>query len=318
MFNPRSTRAAVLVAALFSLVLGGFAAVAPPAGAEVAGEVPFDVQVSPRVFYPEPDRYLDRVEIRVFESPATDETVKSIDVTVVDAEGTVVHDRHVRSAALDFEDGALDLRWNGREDSFSQDVLPPGDYDLTVTIVDADLDTKSVVTTVSLRPEELRLRTWTKRITPRGSMINSDIRSCGRVLRPARPRWDGSLGYRTRECSDPNESVAWTAHGVYLPRPTVFGSGSIQVDVVGGRARREPPARLGYWYYWPGKGWAEADERFGPELQRHPGIGQAPADFVDGWGTDRRLSFVWSVGLHGGRDYDVKRFVVVYRYWLLE
>lgn len=280
-------------------------------------EVPVDMAVNGNVVYPALDNYRDILTIRVFESPPTDERMKSVDFEVVDGAGEIVYaqegDYHDLYALGQF--GETKFYWNGRrpvddDDPYGEWVTnPEGIYTLTVRVVDSSNDRLVLTKDVEVNHAKLQWRTWRKTFRAADTMIEKHVGRCATLLRPARRGWAGSFGYRSR-CRDGKRSVVSTVHGINMQNAFRDWYSSVRLSMYGGHARGSARSRLQYFYLSKDGRWMHTLRGFGPELGTHRGFLGGGRRYVLGKRSDEPPHFIWSVGLGGGQAYDVKSFTV--------
>lgn len=304
----RSTVAGTLLALLVSGVA------AAPAAADDRGILEHDVDVDmslPRdVFYPAVDSYRDRLLVRVFESPSTNEVMRSITIRVKDGTGSIVHTVSVDPADLAAAGTVTEIAWDGTIDGA---LAPEGGYKVQATIVDSSNDEKVVSKDFRLDHAQIRTTIWRRTFRAADVLIDRHVGACAHLKRPARPGWRGSLGYRSG-CRSGNRSVVSTVQGVYLPRPFRSWHHWVRVSVTGGDAAGGPRSSLAYFVYLTSERWSRHVYRFGPSLGRHRGLSYRGTAVVLGRHTQDRPTFLWTVGLCCGAGYDVKSFTVTTSY----
>jgi hypothetical protein len=274
-------------------------------------EVPVDMTARFRVFYPAQDDYRDYFQVKLFESPKTDELMRDIDFELTDSAGNVILADRGDPYEL-AHDGLVYFGWDGRYVERAG-LYPEGNYKITATVVDSSNDRKVLTREFRLDHARWRYKAWRRTVSAARSVIDRDVGRCGSLKRPARPGWRGSLGFRTRQCAARGESYAATAHGIFLPKPPPEGYDGVRLNMWGGNARSSRYAPLSYGYLRNDNQWLTGLS-YESRVGRHRGHFEGD-EYIRGLAPGgRRPHFIWSASIDRGWDYDVKTFTVVAYY----
>ncbi len=187
-----------------------------------------------------------------------------------------------------------------------------GTFTATIDIEDRAGNTQQIDREVEVVNKELRLVEWRQTYRADEVMIDRGVGRCGALKRPARAAWRGSIGYRTNStCRRPQWWFASTTHGVYVPY-SFTDKYLVRVSAYGGKPRTDERSYLKMFYRnRTDDDWVDAgglEDRVGPqhgwEKRRSVVLGQ----------DDKNPYVLWSVGLAGGYNCDVKSFTVVVSY----
>ncbi|RNL80875.1 hypothetical protein [Nocardioides marmorisolisilvae] len=189
---------------------------------------------------------------------------------------------------------------------------PAGTY--VVKLLDADGNAASKIGTVTVSGKKLVTKTWTKTVTPVGSLSGSTVARCSTLRTPSLRGWFKSLGYyaNTRCASQTTaDSLIRTAHAVILPSSGVVQYVDIRVDTYGGAARAKPGSKIRVRYLTTSKKWVSTRTLAGT-LGTHKGETHSTSGLVF---SDH--SFGWGMYTGYGYQYDVKSFTIVLHYKVL-
>lgn len=258
-------------------------------------------------FFPTPDGYLDTFEFR---SPRSTESV-AMNVVIRDHAGVAVFD----GDATRLPD-RLQIAWDGRDETGA--IVPEGDYLAEVSITDAVGNIITHERGVRVSRRAIVQKTLRIQVGVDESRFARARVGCGRLVRPARAEWPGSVGYYTPdECrADALYSIG-TRHRVELPSSFTGMYGDSRITVVGGKSRLEKKSRLRLEHY------GEVD----PDLVTYgEGIDGNTGPHVGSWTQIHPRTFegmagdylTWGVRAGLGSRYDVRRFIVEVEYDVLE
>jgi hypothetical protein len=319
----RTTLRIAAAAALPALVVGGI----QPGPAPATGTAPRPPFISvgmpmPAVegyygmtdtVYPRRDGYGDGVAISVVHDHL-DWDADSALVTIRSRSGRVVMRRTIRP---EIGGQYLDSTpWRGRRHG---DILPEGWYRIAATVFGEEGQVeKATPFQIRVSHAKKTYLTYRRTITPARSVIDKQVGRCARLRRPARSDWPGSFGYRSRAGCGPQRSLVATIHRISVPK-SVFACSyrDVVLTVHGGRAaggaRRSYlyVAHLNYHGEWSTEYYLDG------RLGRHRGVPSENGVAVRGTGCAGdygRPHTIWTVGIAGGADFNVRKFVVTVRW----
>lgn len=264
------------------------------------------------VFYPARDaryEWRDELQIVVLHPAQSGEPLASLTVTIADPDGDIVQ----------VVDGPRSrYEWNGRDQDGR--LVPPGPYDVTVTVVDQQGNEASAQREVEVSQERLVHATWEKTIKPRSYLTDKFVGRCASLKMPARKSWRGSIGLRSSDagpaCRKLEAQTASTIYGIYLPRSPLGRYDrydDVRVSTYGGGTPGTGYSYLVHWY-WSTDGEWIARSQFDARLGWHAGK-KLDSEVVHGDPEEEAPYILWSAGLAEGAKYDVRSFKVSVRYW---
>lgn len=234
----------------------------------------------------------------------------SLDLAIRNSLGTVV-----REISGDGTRG-----WDGRGPD--RRVVPEGTYTVEATVTDRRGNVETYEQDVRVSQERIEHATWTTTVLPKRTMIERFVGRCASIKVPARAPWRGSIGLRSSKSGSGCRTLAaqsvTAVHGIYLPRSPIGRYDlydRVQVSAYGGAARGADSAYLVHWYWSRGKEWVSRSQ-FDRRLRWHDGQ-MLGSNVVLGDPDEENPFVIWSVGLAEGAKYDVKRYRVSVRYWVL-
>ncbi|NYJ00028.1 hypothetical protein HNR19_000726 [Nocardioides thalensis] len=249
-----------------------------------------DNWVAGDTFFPAMDSYLDSIRLVPVSSH---EELRIVDATVRDATGEVVD-------AL-FTAGD---EWRGVTSDWV--VVPAGVY--TIEAVVRDLAGNQAVATSQITIDDARVveKVWRRSFAPADTIVRREVENCGRLRRPARAAWPGSMGLDTMACPDGRWSQVTVFHRVALPDSFYDERGLLRLSVVGAAARTRPRSGLRVSH--------EGDDfRAGSEYGTYRGAWRWGGGF-----PREGAIFEWTAMVEGRARYDIRKFIVESTYHVLE
>jgi flagellar hook assembly protein FlgD len=260
---------------------------------------------SPGTVFPVKDGYKDTI---AFKAQVLEQLGAGV-LTIKNSKGRVVRTISAGSSS----GGYLRATWNGRRANGK--VVPPGTYRASFSAQDVAGNlgrSKSTAFTVS--DAYLVRRTYAKTVGAYASIIGGIVGSCSAIGRI--DRWPGALGYYSlyryytgRSCNPSAEATdaALGRHVVAVPRAVRYGK--VRVDVWGASV---PGYRdVGVLLYERRDGDLVAGKVIGPAKGWHAGTSVSASSLV----SNRR--FRWWFGTVEGHWYDVQKYRVTLRYFVL-
>lgn len=201
------------------------------------------------------------------------------------------------------------VTWDGRDDAGN--AVPTGTYTLGARDIAGNVG--SVTATVKVDARRRVLKTYTRTVTPRASLLEAYVGRCSTLRRPSARGWSGSLGfYAGTKCGTRTwkASAVSTMHGIRLPASDK--DVQLTVKIYGGAARSKPRSLAWIRYLNTGGRWGN-DHLQNAKLTTHV------SDYVDTkLYVQKNRAFIWGFYTAGGYRYDVGKYTVVLRYYVLQ
>jgi flagellar hook assembly protein FlgD len=264
-----------------------------------------NVKAVPFRFYPVQDSYRDATTLEADLS----EDLSSLQVRIFDHAGNKI--RTIPAGAESA--GVKSINWDGLNPSGA--LVAAGRYSYRLVMRDmVGNTTVGRSYPVAVSHKKLVRKTGTKTVGPMASKTGTLIGSCSRVANPARPKWRGSFAYLSnyKGCFQPSstDENAFTRHSVRLPVATKYGR--VRVTTYG--ASDLPKYRDHGAVNYLNKRGLLSDH--GAVLGRSKGWHSG--DWVNGRNyVTKGRHFRWRAGATEGNYYDIRRFKVSYRYYVL-
>lgn len=202
-------------------------------------------------------------------------------------------------------------QWTGTDQAGKQ--VPIGVY--TVKVRDSIGQYSDKTAKIYVNTKRRVLRTWTKRVTARASLLESYVGRCSTLKRPAARGWAGSLGfYANTKCPRKTwrASAVSTTHRVFLPAADKYLS--VKLQMYGGAAKARPRSWAGFrWFGVNGK-WRDFSG-VRPDLKLHQ-VGFIREAYAPAYVFSNRALY-WGMATAAGDRYDAARFVVTVQYYAL-
>jgi len=198
--------------------------------------------------------------------------------------------------------------WNGRNDATK--VVPTGTY--FVFAVDVDGNRSASSTSVAVSRQTLVLKKFAKEVTASGSMFDKFVGKCSTLRIPSSRGVKGSLGfYANTKCGTQTftSSAVSTAHAVKVPVAAKYVD--VRVNTTGGAAIVRKSSKGIIRYLTTAGAWTSETT-----ISSTYGIHTGPTRSTTGL-IDPNQFFVWGFVTAYGSRYDVIRFTVVVRYYVL-
>lgn len=267
------------------------------------------VDVSNLEVYPAKDDYRDELTLTVNRDVQAGEILKSVRFVITDPGDTVLFDRTRLTSSGD--------RYVWRPRDADGVPFPEGSYAIGVVVTDADHNVRTWDFAATVSHERRTVVRWKKTVPAARAVLDKVVGRCADLARPARPSWEGSLGYHSeRSCSSPRETVVATASGLYIPHSPFGDYTRIKIGLYGGRAKGSTSQTLGMQYLRNDDRWVGSGDLSG-RLGMHWGSVVWGRRFVHDW-AEGKPYVVWSNGIGGGGRYDAKTVTVEVNYVVLK
>jgi hypothetical protein len=199
--------------------------------------------------------------------------------------------------------------WDARNDAGQ--LVPSGTY--TLTLADKYGNAGTATTTVKVDLRKRVLKTFTRTVTARSSLAGSYVGRCSTLRKPSARGWSGSLGfYANTRCKTKTwkASAVSTVHALRLP--TSDKDVEVTVSAYGAVARNHRATYAAIRVHNSQGLWA-VEHRMPAGLGFHDlRLGRADQYIEKGrW-------FVWGFLTYAGGGYDVGKFRVTLRYYVLQ
>lgn len=250
-------------------------------------------------FFPPYDQYEDRYVASVRTTDGQPRSFK-----VYDKSGSLVTTLRPRSAS-----GRTWAVWDGRKDG---GILDEGLYHLIVILEDSASNVTTFEKDVRLHQKRIVTRTFRHTYPAARTVTNEFVGKCGRLARPARANWPGSLGYLSSPCRRADDMLVQTSNAARIPYSNVGDYLWSRVTVTGGPSTRAWSYMV-LWYFDAKKHDWDARVQLSSRYGDHRGQ-QVSATHSVLAADSHRPYVAWNIGLNEGAQYDVKSFTVEVAY----